>query len=184
MKITYLDHSGFAVECGDTLLVFDEYNPKPAQGKSGLAGGVVTEADVLAHAHSALLLSHSHSDHYCKEVLTLPFESTVLSPDFPKRLSGTRLAEGEASRPAFCLSVVVRGGFTRSFRAIGDSGFLRQHLIGLVHQALLSTLMPRCVPPANDRYVFEGQRYSQMPQPLQRVESTMGRPDASAESAS
>lgn len=96
----------------------------------------------------------------------------------------TRLAEGEASRPAFCLSVVVRGGFTRSFRAIGDSGFLRQHLIGLVHQALLSTLMPRCVPPANDRYVFEGQRYSQMPQPLQRVESTMGRPDASAESAS
>ena len=98
--------------------------------------------------------------------------------------SPTRLAEGEASRPAFCLSVVVRGGFTRSFRAIGDSGFLRQHLIGLVHQALLSTLMPRCVPPANDRYVFEGQRYSQMPQPLQRVESTMGRPDASAESAS
>ena len=103
MKITYLDHSGFAVECGDTLLVFfDEYNPKPAQGKSGLAGGVVTEADVRAHAHSALLLSHSHSDHYCKEVLTLPFESTVLSPDFPKRLSGTRLAErGErgAARP-------------------------------------------------------------------------------------
>ena len=97
MKITYLDHSGFAVECGDTLLVFDEYNPKPAQGKSGLAGGVVTEADVLAHAHSALLLSHSHSDHYCKEVLALPFESTVLSPDFPKRLSGTRLAEGESA---------------------------------------------------------------------------------------
>ena len=97
MKITYLDHSGFAVECGDTLLVFDEYNPKPAQGKSGLAGGVVTEADVRAHAHSALLLSHSHSDHYCKEVLALPFESTVLSPDFPKRLSGTRLAEGESA---------------------------------------------------------------------------------------
>ena len=97
MKITYLDHSGFAVECGDTLLVFDEYNPKPAQGKSGLAGGVVTEVDVRAHAHSALLLSHSHSDHYCKEVLALPFESTVLSPDFPKRLSGTRLAEGESA---------------------------------------------------------------------------------------
>ena len=97
MKITYLDHSGFAVECGDTLLVFDEYNPKPAQGKSGLAGGVVTEADVRAHAHSALLLSHSHSDHYCKEVLALPFESTVLSPDFLKRLSGTRLAEGESA---------------------------------------------------------------------------------------
>ena len=25
MKITYLDHSGFAVEQGETLLVFDEY---------------------------------------------------------------------------------------------------------------------------------------------------------------
>ena len=56
-----------------------------------IAQSVVTEADVRAHAHSALLLSHSHSDHYCKEVLTLPFVSTVLSPDFQKRLSGTRL---------------------------------------------------------------------------------------------
>ena len=48
MKITYLDHSGFAVEQGETLLVFDEYNPRPAPGKAGLAGGVVTEADVRA----------------------------------------------------------------------------------------------------------------------------------------
>lgn len=72
MKITYLDHSGFAVEQGETLLVFDEYNPRPAPGRAGLAGGVVTEADVRAHARSALFLSHSHSDHYCREVLALP----------------------------------------------------------------------------------------------------------------
>ena len=43
MKITYLDHSGFAVEQGETLLVFDEYNPRPAPGRAGLAGRPSTE---------------------------------------------------------------------------------------------------------------------------------------------
>lgn len=96
MKITYLDHSGFAVEQGETLLVFDEYNPRPALGKAGLAGGVVTEADVRAHARSALFLSHSHSDHYCREVLALPFGETVLSGDFPASIPGRRAQEGES----------------------------------------------------------------------------------------
>ena len=96
MKITYLDHSGFAVEQGETLLVFDEYNPRPAPGKAGLAGGVVTEADVRAHARSALFLSHSHSDHYCREVLALPFGETVLSGDFPASIPGRRAQEGES----------------------------------------------------------------------------------------
>lgn len=96
MKITYLDHSGFAVEQGDALLVFDETNPHPAPGRAGLAGGVVTEADVRAHARSALFLSHSHSDHYCGEVLALPFGQIVVSEDFPASIPGRRMREGES----------------------------------------------------------------------------------------
>lgn len=39
MKITYLDHSGFAVEQGETLLVFDEYNPGPPPARRALRAG-------------------------------------------------------------------------------------------------------------------------------------------------
>ncbi len=95
MKITYLDHSGFAVEQEDALLVFDECNPQPVPGKDGLSAGVATEAEVRAHGRSVLFLSHSHSDHYCKEVLELPFAQVVVSQDFPARVRGLRAREGE-----------------------------------------------------------------------------------------
>lgn len=49
-----------------------------------------------AHARSALFLSHSHSDHYCREVLALPFGETVLSGDFPASIPGRRAQEGES----------------------------------------------------------------------------------------
>ena len=96
MRAIYLDHSGFAVEDGETLLVFDACNPRPAPGRTGLAGGVVTEAEVRAHVRSALFLSHSHSDHYCREVLALPFQAVALSEDFPASVPGRRVREGEA----------------------------------------------------------------------------------------
>ena len=95
MRITYLDHSGFAVEQGKTLLVFDEYNPRPVLGAQGLAGGVVAEADLKAHEKSVLLLSHSHSDHYCPEVLQLPFDQVLVSDDFPASVRARRVCEGE-----------------------------------------------------------------------------------------
>lgn len=95
MKITYLDHSGFAVEQGDAILVFDECNPRPVPGKRGLGAGVATEEAVRAHRHSALFLSHSHDDHYCPEVLALPFEEVVLSADFPAGVRGRRVREGD-----------------------------------------------------------------------------------------
>lgn len=98
MKITYLDHSGFAVEQDDKLLVFDEYNPRPVAGKSGLAGGVVDASAVASHAHSALFLSHSHSDHYCDQVLALPFDETIITKDFPAKTQGTRVKEGESTQ--------------------------------------------------------------------------------------
>ena len=74
MKITYLDHSGFSVQMNGLLMVFDEYNPKPA--KDG--AGVTTRRQVEEHSRSLLFLSHSHSDHWCREVTQLPFAQTVL----------------------------------------------------------------------------------------------------------
>lgn len=55
-----------------------------------------------AHARSALFLSHSHSDHYCREVLALPFGETVLSGDFPASIPGRRAQEGRASPCSAC----------------------------------------------------------------------------------
>lgn len=92
MRITYLDHSGFAVETRpDRLLVFDEYNPKAAAG----GAGVVTAEQVRAHAHSALLLSHSHEDHWCREAVALPFGRTLLGGEFPGEVPGVRMQPGD-----------------------------------------------------------------------------------------
>lgn len=43
--------------------------------------------------------------------------------------------------------------------------------------------MPRCFPPANDKYVFDGHANSQAPHPLHAPASTTGRIDESKEMA-
>ena len=90
MKITYLDHSGFTVELGQWLLAFDVWNPNAdAAGK-----GILVKSEVASHEKSALMLSHSHYDHYCKEALELPFGHVILSEDFPGEIGGVRMAVG------------------------------------------------------------------------------------------
>ena len=91
MKITYLENSGFSVELGKTLLVFDECNGKPDRNGKG----VVTKELVEQYEKSYLFLSHSHSDHWCKEALALPFTDVFLSDEFPKGYDGHRLSEGQ-----------------------------------------------------------------------------------------
>ena len=91
MKITYLDHSGFSVETERLLLVFDEYNPKPDANGCG----IVTAEQVEEKPNSLLLLSHSHSDHWCREVTQLPFGDILLSEDFPNDVRGVRMKEGD-----------------------------------------------------------------------------------------
>lgn len=91
MKITYLDHSGFSVSVGGALLVFDEYNPVPSPD----GGGVVTAQDLEQHTVRALFLSHSHSDHWCREVTQLPFDGVYISEDFPTDAPGRRVKAGD-----------------------------------------------------------------------------------------
>lgn len=91
MRITYLENSGFSVKLGKTLLVFDECNGKPDRNGKG----VVTRGQVEAAEKSCLFLSHSHSDHWCREALSLPFTEVFLSDEFPKGYRGHRLSEGQ-----------------------------------------------------------------------------------------
>ena len=92
MKVVYLDHSGFAVETSQNrLLVFDYYNPKAAES----GGGVVTAEQVRGAAHSALLLSHSHWDHWCREAVALPFGKVLLGGEFPADVAGVRMRPGD-----------------------------------------------------------------------------------------
>ena len=69
MEITYLYHSGFAVETERHFLVFDYWRDTPKNGK--LKDGVIDpmeirEKDVLVFA------SHRHRDHYNKVILEWP----------------------------------------------------------------------------------------------------------------
>lgn len=62
-KVTYLDHSGFAVKTAGHFLVFDCMNATPAVGRKGLGGGVVDPAE-LAGENVFVFASHRHADHY------------------------------------------------------------------------------------------------------------------------
>ena len=61
MEIRYLFHSGFAVETGAHLLIFDYYKDTPRGGK--LADGVIDPAEVSGR-DVVVFASHSHGDHY------------------------------------------------------------------------------------------------------------------------
>lgn len=67
MKIWYLDHSGFAVETDQHILVFDYFTDAPKNG--ALEDGVVTIEKLPPNKRLAVFASHSHFDHYNKVVL-------------------------------------------------------------------------------------------------------------------
>lgn len=73
MKITYLDHSGFAVDLGDKLLIFDYYRGELPAGTS----------DRKLYVFS----SHAHYDHFQKKIFTWSRDRDVtyiLSKDIRK----------------------------------------------------------------------------------------------------
>jgi len=81
-KIWYLYHSGFAVQTSDHFLIFDYWKHSP-RGK-GLDSGVV-DAKALSGQDVIVFVSHSHGDHYNREVLNwgkyIPKLRYVLSDD-------------------------------------------------------------------------------------------------------
>lgn len=76
MKVWYLDHSGFAVETRNHLLIFDYYKdcpgPKdrpslPEEENGGLERGVVLPQD-LEGRDVVVFASHSHGDHFNRKI--------------------------------------------------------------------------------------------------------------------
>ncbi len=63
MKITYLGHSGFLVETKEHYLLFDYYTGKPP----------VFSPD----KNLTVFVSHSHQDHYNKEIFALQYGSVA-----------------------------------------------------------------------------------------------------------
>lgn len=66
MKVYYLDHSGFAVETENYILVFDYFTKTPVGG--GLEQGVVTPELLPKDKRLAVFASHCHHDHYNKVI--------------------------------------------------------------------------------------------------------------------
>lgn len=83
MKITYLDHSGFAVDLGDKLLIFDYYRGELPAGTS----------DRKLYVFS----SHAHQDHFQKKIFAWSGDRDVtyiLSKDIRKN-AAAKNAPGE-----------------------------------------------------------------------------------------
>ena len=96
MEIRYLFHSGFAVETGAHLLIFDYYKDTPRGGK--LVDGVIDPAEVSGR-DVVVFASHSHGDHYSPVIFgwrgTLPRVRYVLSDDIRTREEAFRIGPGE-----------------------------------------------------------------------------------------
>jgi L-ascorbate metabolism protein UlaG (beta-lactamase superfamily) len=86
MKITYLYHSGFAVEADNLFLVFDYWRNSPAKGK--LKDGVIDPLEI-SNKKVIVLSSHRHKDHYNTVILGWPKVindcSIILSDDINAR---------------------------------------------------------------------------------------------------
>ena len=74
MKITYIDHSGFCVECENVVFIFDYYK------------GELPEFDRKKKIY--VFVSHAHFDHFTKKIFTwnliFPDITYILSDDIPK----------------------------------------------------------------------------------------------------
>ena len=63
MKIRYLDNSGFALEEGGVLLVFDCWK-FPENGQGRLEEGFLCREQVRKYEKAYIFVSHSHADHF------------------------------------------------------------------------------------------------------------------------
>jgi len=94
-RIWYLYHSGFAVQTVEHFLIFDYWKQRP-KGK-GLESGVIDPAALVEHDVIAFV-SHSHSDHYNREISNwrhiIPKFRLVLSDDIPNLPGALMVGQG------------------------------------------------------------------------------------------
>ena len=110
MRVIYLDHSGFAVELQDRLLIFDYFNFTPDGG--GFADGVVPQAKLGEYKEVYFFASHAHADHFKKGIFSMAGDNVkyILSSDIrtPEGLPHISLGKGDRYADEF-LSVYAGG---------------------------------------------------------------------------
>ena len=97
LRITYLDHSGFAVSTPDVLLIFDYALGRPGKGDS-IANGFVTNELIASNPRTIFFVSHSHADHFNPDIYAysgIDMVYYVLGDDLPSRYSGFRMSRGD-----------------------------------------------------------------------------------------
>ncbi|MEN6411899.1 MAG: MBL fold metallo-hydrolase [Veillonellales bacterium] len=62
-KITYLFHSGYAVETKQHFLIFDYYQPVTGKNPS-IRNGIITTDMLRNKSHICVFVSHCHADHF------------------------------------------------------------------------------------------------------------------------
>ena len=67
-KITYLFHSGYAIETAHHFFIFDYYQPSISKPHN-LAGGIITAEYLKTKANIFVFASHNHADHFDRVIL-------------------------------------------------------------------------------------------------------------------
>ncbi len=93
--ITHYYHSGFSVECGDTMLIFDYWLGEDGELDEPLQ---LTPERLSLFSHVYVFISHDHVDHMDPVVFTwkdLPGIQYIVSSDMPVGTRGRRMAPGD-----------------------------------------------------------------------------------------
>lgn len=97
LQVTYLHHSGFAVQTPDTLLIFDDAQDPPDE-EGSLANGHITRSLIASHKRTLYLISHAHSDHFNPKIYDMADVGNVqyvLGYDVPIPHPGFRMMPNE-----------------------------------------------------------------------------------------
>ena len=97
LRITYLRHSGFAVETGGALLVFDDAESEQSR-EGGIAQGHVDRALLERYESVIFFVSHSHDDHYNEAIFSfsdLPKVRYVLGFPAPAGREACSMRKGD-----------------------------------------------------------------------------------------
>ncbi len=96
MKITYLYHSGFMVDTGKHVLIFDYWKDTPKGGT--LSDGVI-DPNQIADRDVIVFASHIHGDHYFEGIFkwreSIKKIRYILSDDIPKKKDAVMLGANQ-----------------------------------------------------------------------------------------
>lgn len=96
LKVVYHYHSGFSVQCGETLLIFDYW-----EGEGGTLAevGRVTPAYLRQFKNIFVFVSHIHPDHYDQVIYSwkndFPDITYIVAGDMPIGVTGKRIQPGQ-----------------------------------------------------------------------------------------